>query len=85
MRFENLGPSIDMSFLGTFVITNVLKVYRTGTIITRGFYIFHCGLYCRAVSITDNLCTKQGDSSIFEPKIHGRVYNQEPVIMAHVR
>ena len=33
------------------------------------FYpIFHCGLYCRAVSITDNLCTKQGNSSIFGSK-----------------
>ena len=36
------------------------------------FYpIFHCGLYCKAVSITDNLCTKQENSSIFEPKIRG--------------
>ena len=36
------------------------------------FYpIFHCGLYIRAVSITDNLCTKQGNSSIFEPKTRG--------------
>ena len=24
---------------------------------------FHCGLYCRAVSVTDNLFTKQGNSS----------------------
>ena len=34
------------------------------------FYpIFHCGLYCRAASVTDNLCTKQGNSSIFGSKI----------------
>ena len=38
--------------------------YRTRAIITRSlyitlFYIFHCGLYCKAVSVTDNLCTKQ--------------------------
>ena len=34
------------------------------------FYtIFHCGLYCRTVSITDYLCTKQGNSSIFGPYI----------------
>ena len=33
--------------------------------------IFHCGLYRRAVSITDNLHTKQGNSSIFGPKIRG--------------
>ena len=36
--------------------------YRTRSVITRGLYtfypIFHCGLYCRAVSITDNLCSK---------------------------
>ena len=43
--------------------------------ITWGLYIsypiFHCGLYCRAVSVTDNLCSKQGNSSIFESKIRG--------------
>ena len=33
--------------------------------------IFHCGLYCRVVSVTDNLCTKQGNSSIFWSKIRG--------------
>ena len=32
---------------------------------------FHCGLYCRAVSITDNLCNKQWNSLIFGPKICG--------------
>ena len=49
--------------------------YRTSAIITRDLYIFypifHCGLYCRAVSVADNLCTKQGNSSIFVSKIHG--------------
>ena len=48
-------------------------VYRTRAIIRRSLYIFypsfHCGLYCRAVSTTDNLCTKEGNSSIFEPEI----------------
>ena len=66
--------------------------YRTGAIIGRGLYIFypifHCGLYIRAVSITDNLCTKQGYSLIFEPKISGlylgAVSNQEGVIMVRV-
>ena len=33
--------------------------YRTRAIITRGLYIFypifHCGLYCRGVSVKDNL------------------------------
>ena len=32
---------------------------------------FLCNLYCRAVNITDNLCAKQGKSSIFGPKIRG--------------
>ena len=47
--------------------------YRMFAIISRSLYIccpiFYCGLYCREVSITDNLCTKQGNSSIFESKI----------------
>ena len=47
--------------------------YCKRAIITCGLYIFypifHCGLYCRAVSVTDNLCTKQGNSSIFGSKI----------------
>ena len=50
-------------------------MYRTRAIISRGLYIFYpifnCGLYCRAVSITDNLCTKQGNSSIFGSNIRG--------------
>ena len=34
------------------------------------FYpIFHCGLYCRAVSVTDNFVLKQGNSSIVGSKI----------------
>ena len=43
------------------------------------YLIFHCGLYCRAVSVTDNLGTKQGNSSVFGSNI--RSYNQERVIM----
>ena len=38
------------------------NMYRTSAIISRGLYIFypifHCGLYCRAVSIADSLCNK---------------------------
>ena len=49
---------------------------------------FYSDLYCKAVSITDSVCTKQGNSSIFEPKIHGlllrAVSNQELGIMARV-
>ena len=45
------------------------------------FYpIFHCGLYCRAVSVTDNLCTKQGNSSIFGLKIRS-LYSKAVNIM----
>ena len=44
--------------------------FRTRTIISHSLYIyypiFHCGLYCRVVNIKDNLCNKQGHSSIFE-------------------
>ena len=40
-----------------------LLIYRRRAIITCGLYIFyptyHCGLYCRAVSVRDNLCSKQ--------------------------
>ena len=43
--------------------------YRTRNIISRGLYIF-TPLFS-AVCITDNLCAKQGNSSIFEPKIRG--------------
>ena len=54
------------------------------------FYpIFHCCLYCRTVNITNNLCTKLGNSSIFWPRICGSqsrvMSNQEQVIMAFVR
>ena len=58
--------------------------YRTRAIISRGLYIFYpifqCGLYCRAVNITDNLCTKQGKLGL---KSAG--HDQERVIMARVQ
>ena len=54
-------------------------MYSTRAIISRGLYtfypIFHCGLHCRAINITDNLCTKQRNSSILSLK--SAVYNQE--------
>ena len=41
------------------VMAKIEQKYRTRTIITRGLHIFnpifHCGLYCREVSFTDNL------------------------------
>jgi hypothetical protein len=53
-------------------------------IITCGLYTFYPILV--AVSVTDNLCTKQGNSSIIGSKISGlqsrAVSNQERVIMA---
>ena len=59
----------------SFKTLREIFTYRTRAIITRGLYIFypifHCSLYCRAVSVTDNLCTKQGNSSIFGSKICG--------------
>ena len=49
------------------VIKNKFYYYRTQAIISHGLYnfypIFHCGLYLKAAKITDNLCTKQGNSS----------------------
>ena len=49
--------------------------YHTRTIISCGLYnsypIFHYSLYCRAINITNYLCTKQGNSLIFGPKIRG--------------
>ena len=54
------------------------------------FYpIFHGSLYCRVVIVTDNLFTKQGNSSIFGSKIRNLysrvVSNQGRVIMARVQ
>ena len=51
-------------------------------IISHGLYRyflphFHCELYCREVIITDNLYTKQENSSISEPKIHGSPCKRE--------
>ena len=52
-----------------------VSIYRMRAIISHDLYIFypifHCGLYCRAVNIADNLCTKQGNSSTFWPEIRG--------------
>ena len=46
-------------------------------------------LYCRAVSVTESLFTKQGNPSIFGSKIRGlllkAVSNQERVMMTRVR
>ena len=56
-----------------FSIKTHILIYCTHANICRGMYIFypifHCSLYSRAVIITDNLCTKQGNSLNFGPKI----------------
>ena len=49
------------------------------------YLIFHCGLYWKAINITNKLCTKQRNSSI-----KSVIYNQERfqivrVIMVHKR
>ena len=63
---------IDASF---FYISQKCNNYRTRAIISHGFHnfypIFLFGLYCRAASTTDNLCTKKGNSSIAGSKIRG--------------
>ena len=61
-----------------YIVNEIQKdTYHTRAIISRGLYIFypifHCGLYCRAVSITDILCTKQGNSSFLD--LQSAVYN----------
>ena len=57
-------------------------------IITRSLYIFYPLLHWKAVYITDNLCTKNRNSSFLKPKIHGlykrAVTNQERVIVVRV-
>ena len=63
------------SSLSRYIYSYLHFKYRTRVVITSVLYLFHpilhCGLYCRAVSVTDNLCTKQGNSSIFGSKIRG--------------
>ena len=41
--------------------------------------IFQCGLLSRAGYITDKLCNKHGTMTL-----KSAIYNQEPVIMAHI-
>ena len=53
------------------------------------FFIFHFGLYWRAVYTTDKICTKNGNSSFFRPKIRSlytrAVTDQEQVIVALIQ
>ena len=52
-EFDGNYGSISCGVSGGYKIR-----YRTRAIITHGLYIFQCGLYCRTVSVTDNLCAK---------------------------
>ena len=46
-------------------------IYRTRAIISRGLYFFYPIFTSAAAYITDNLCTKNGNSSFFKHKIRG--------------
>jgi hypothetical protein len=80
VRYMNKSPlfKVELKFECASWI-KILKVIYWKPILTHYYLtytrhyklIFHCGLYCRAVSIANNLCTKQGKPSIFEPKIRG--------------
>ena len=57
--FEEAFTFVKNSHENKMIIPS--NTYRTCAIITRGLYIFypifHCSLYCRVVSVTDNLCS----------------------------
>ena len=63
IRFK---PSLSMKILSI----NHFK-YRTCAIVSRGLYFFYPIFNSAAAYITDNLCTKNGNSSFFKPKIRG--------------
>ena len=62
------------------------RIWLRNHSLLRSFY--YRSLYCRAVSVTDNLCSKQGNSSIFWSKICSSllraVSDQKQVIMSLV-
>ena len=73
---QQYQPKGTQQVIRKLYVSTFLKVsYHTCAILTRCLYIFypifHCSLYCRAVSIRVNSCTKQVNFSTFEPKIHG--------------
>ena len=75
---KNIGNliTISVSWLICYFVNWAAKL---NAIMSHGLYvfypIFHCGLYCRVVSITNKLCTKQANSLIFATKI--RVHNKQ--------
>ena len=68
-QIKEAMPKTSKSFVDCWTMN---MTYRMRAIITSCLYIFypivHCSLYCRAVSVTGNICTKQGNSSIFGSK-----------------
>ena len=72
-QYHSIVEFVVISYMTLPKLLSFGNIYHTRAIISHGLYIFyptfHCGLYCRAVSVTDNLCTRQGNSSIFGPKI----------------
>ena len=74
------------------VLSNFIRetyTYRTRAIISAVCIIFTPFFFFTEVYITDHLCTKNENSSFFQPKIRGlytrAVSDQERVIMARVR
>ena len=70
--------SIHQSFVGLQIVKNniLMRLYVPYACHYKPWLeffnpIFRCSLYCREVSVTDNLCTELGNSSIFGPKICG--------------
>ena len=76
---ENIKISYNLILYTQYWYTEVIladmHTYHTHAIITRSLYIFypifHCGLSCRAGSVTDDLCSKHENSSILGSKIRG--------------
>ena len=54
--FKALTINVFNSYTNKAIISRVLYIF---------YFIFHCGLYCRVVSVTNNLCTKLGNSLNF--------------------
>ena len=74
--YGNMGQKLKgCIYYTTFTITFIGQLPYASRIISRGLYIFypiiHCGLYRRAVIITDHVYTEKGNPSIFGPKIRG--------------
>ena len=61
------SPKLSQTF--TLNVVGMYFNYRTRAIISRGLYFFYPFFTAAAAYITNNLCTKNGYSSFFKPKI----------------